>query len=207
MNALILLLIVIIIYIIFDNAKKRDNLETYRRQNNASFVAEVEEYAKWSETIFKVYCSIAGINTALSELENAKPSIELYEYNDGFVMPKIIVNRRGHLGTRFKEVFDNLKDPAAIEALKLHYQLPLDEQIRFDKATRKHFSIGGEMSIRDDYYKTLYQILYLNVYLSLLDRQYNIGKSNIREDPITEHHLIQETIKFHPWLSGDFRRY
>jgi len=207
MNLLIILALIFIIIILFSSARKKENLEKYHKENNASFVAEVEEYARWSEIIFKAYCNIAGNSTALSELQNAKPSIELYEYNDGSVMPKIIVNRRGHLGTRFREVFDNLKDPAAIEALKLHYQLPLDEQIRFDDATRKHLRIGGEMSIRDDYYKTLYQILYLNVYLSLLGRQYNMGKSNIREDPIAEHHLIQEAIKSHPWLSGDFRRY
>jgi len=207
MNILIILALVFVIIILCSSARKKENLEKYHKENNASFVAEVEEYARWSEIIFKAYCSIAGTNTALSELQNAKPSIELYEYNDGFVMPKIIVNHRGHLGTRFREVFDSLKGPAAIEVLKLHYQLPLDEQIRFDNATRKHFRIGSEMSIRDNYYKTLYQILYLNVYLSLLARQYNIGKSNIHEDPITEHMQIQKALTHHPWLSGDFKRY
>ena len=207
MSFLIILMLVFVIIILFSHAKKKENLNKYHKENNASFAAEVEEYARWSETIFKAYCSIAGTSTALSELQDSKPAIELYKYNNGFIMPKIIVNKRGHLGTRFREVFDNFKNADAIETLKLHYQLPLDKKIRFDEATRKLFRIGGEMSIRNDYYKTLYQILHLNVYLSLLARQYNLGKSNLREDPITEYQLIQKTIQSYPWLSGDFKRY
>ena len=207
MDLLIVLLLVLLLLAILSSARKRENLEKHHKENNASFVAEVEEYARWSEIVFKAYCNLAGTSTALSELQNAKPAVELYEYDDGFAMPKIVVDRRGHLGTRFREVFENLKDPIAIEKLKLHYQLPLDQQIRFDDATRKHLRIGGEISVREDYYKSLYQIVYLNVYLTLLARKYNIGKNGIKASEIDEYQQIQKTLIHHPWLEGKFKRY
>jgi len=204
MNALIFILLIFIAINIFSNAKKKESLDKYHKVNNASFVAEVEEYARWSETIFKAYCSIAGIITALSELDN---KVELHKCEDGFVMPKVIVNRRGHLGSRFREVFDCFKNKAAIDALKLQYHLPDDDAMRFDTLTRKLFRTQGAYTIHDNYYKSLYQILYLNVFLSLKSRQYNIGKSGIKESEIEEHQQIQQKIKSYPWLSGKFKRY
>ena len=216
MNILIILGLVLVVIFLVDWGKKKLSLEKYHKDNSASFVAEVEEYARWAEVIFKAYCTIAGAKVALEELNARRKvgidtccneKIELHKNNDGSFMPKIIVNRRGHLGSRFREVFDCFKNKAAIDKLKLHFQLPTDDALRFDTATRKLFRTQGAYTIHDNYYKSLYQILYLNVYLSLLGRQYNIGKSNIREDPVAEYHLIQETIKSYPWLSGDFRRY
>ena len=52
MNLLIIIALAFVIVILFSSAKKRENLEKYHKKNNASFVAEIEEYARWSKTIF-----------------------------------------------------------------------------------------------------------------------------------------------------------
>ena len=70
MNLLLILAIIIIVIFIFDRARIKANLEKYHKENNASFSAEVEEYAKWAEMIFADYCRIVGVENVLEESKN-----------------------------------------------------------------------------------------------------------------------------------------
>ena len=184
MNALIVIILVIIIVLIFDSAKKKASLEKYQKDNNASFVAEVEEFARWGELVFREYCDIVSTTAALSEL---KSSIKLYKCNNEFIMPKIIVKRRSCLGLEFRNVFENFKNTEALEILRAKHSLPTSDALQFDNSIRKSYRLCGANTINNPYYKSLYQILYLNVYLSLQRRQYKIGKNGIKEDEIIEH--------------------
>jgi len=123
------------------------------------------------------------------------------------VMPTVIIKRRSCLGRTFRETFGKCQDIDAIEVLRVRYALPHTDDLQLDMTTRKKFRYWGGGSIKDDYYKSLYQIIYLNVYIALQARQYNIGQSGIKEDEITEHQLIQKAIIPYPWLSGSFYRY
>jgi len=204
MNAIILIIFIFLITLISSSAIKRKNLEIYHQKNNASFVAEVEEFAKWAELVFREYCGIVGANFALSEL---KPNTEFYYSNAGLVMPKLTIKRRNCLGRTFRETFGKCQDLDAIEVLRVRYSLPHTDDLQLDIATRKKFRTWGGGSIKSDYYKSLYHIIYLNVYLALQSRQFNIGQSGIKEDEIVEHQLIQKALIPYPWLSGDFYRY
>lgn len=204
MNALIMVILLFLAILISSSAIKRKNLEIYHQKNNASFVAEVEEFARWAELVFREYYGIVGTDSALLELGS---DTEFYYSNKGLVMPKIIIKRRNCLGRTFRETFDKCQDLDAIEVLRIRYSLPPTDDLQLDIATRKKFRYWSGRSIKADYYKSLYQIIYLNVYLALQSRQFNIGQSGIKEDEITEHQLIQKAIIPYPWLSGSFYRY
>jgi|GEM_PF-7082885 len=122
-------------------------------------------------------------------------------------MPKIVIKRRGCLGRSFREVFKKCRDSDAIELLRLRYSLPPASDLQLCVPIRKKYRIWGGASIKDDYYTSLYQIIYLNVYQALQARRYNIGKDGIEEDQIAEYQLIQQVIVPYPWLSGSFKRY
>ena len=204
MNALILIIFLFLIILISSSARKIKNLDIYHQKNNASFVAEVEEFARWGELVFREYCNIVGIDHVLLELS---PNAEFYYSNTGLIMPKVIVKRRNCLGRTFRETFGKCQDRDAIEVLRLRYALPPTDDLQLDITTRKKFRTWGGGSIKSDYYKSLYQIIYLNVFMSLQARQFNIGQSGIKEDEIIEHQLIQKVIIPYPWLSGSFHRY
>jgi len=97
MNILIILLLLLAIVLILSSAKKKENLEIYHKENNASFIAEVKEFAKWGELIFRKYCDIVGNDSTLSELKNA----ELYDKCQRFVMLKVNIKRRNYLALNF----------------------------------------------------------------------------------------------------------
>ncbi|MCL2371001.1 MAG: hypothetical protein FWC80_07235, partial [Firmicutes bacterium] len=150
------------------------------------------------------YCDLVGVDSALSEI---KHGTTLYDNGNGFYMPKIIVQRRGELGRNFNEAFSNFKNLNTIEILRLRYNLPDNDLIQFDAVTQKTLRLYNSASYHKKYYKNIYQIIYLNVFLSLKVRQYNISKSGIMEDEITEHQQIRKVIELYPWLSGEFKRY
>jgi len=204
MTALLLLLLLFVVVLILSNAKKAESLEIYHKNNNASFVAEVEEFAKWGERIFKEYCEIVGVSNALQEI---KTELEFYNNDSGFMMPKINVKRRSCLGRNFREAFDNFENDYAIHLLRERYSLPSSASISLDPAMRKSLCVWGANSICDPYYTSLFQIIYLNVYLSLCARQFNIGKSGITISEIEEHQQIKKVIEPYKWLSGKFKRY
>lgn len=191
--------------------KKRDNLAKYDRHNNASFAVEVEEFAKWAETIFKDYSDIVGIENAKNEItpywtELGREYADFYEDEEGLIMPKVIWNRRSHLC--LLKPFTGLKNKAAIEILIIKYELPTNEQMRFDKSANGLNGIFNVYAVmNENYYSDVSRILLLVVYRSLKQRGYNLGKSKIANDDITEYKQIMNVIRRHPWLSGEFRRY
>jgi len=68
MNVLVALAFLFVIVIISSNIRKQENLKAIKDKNNASFVAEVEEFARWGELVFREYCGIVGVEAALRGL-------------------------------------------------------------------------------------------------------------------------------------------
>jgi|GEM_PF-1430361 len=207
----LIIIAVIIALIIASNIKARENLNKFKNENNASFAVEVEEFATWAETIFKDYSDEVGIENAKGELtpyytQYGKEFAKFYEDENGFVMPKVIWDRRSHLC--LLKPFTGLRDPTAIENLRVKYGLPADEEMRFDKSVN---GASGMFSVYNGtskiYYSDVSKILLLVVYRSLKQKGCNLGKNHITLDDATEYKLILDILKRRPWLSGEFRRF
>lgn len=191
--------------IIFDKARQKENLEKYHKENNASFVAEVEEYAKWAEAMFREYCEIVGTKNAIEESKNnnAYPlakEIDFIDCRNGFLMPKITVNRRNDLSRKFREIFDKYQNVAAIEKIAKRHKLPANSTLPINCI--------GNSNIRGPCSISLYQIIFLKVYISIKQNGYNLGKAEIEESEVEEFQKIQNNIlPRYPWLKGKFSRH
>ena|GEM_PF-5004722 len=115
------------------------------KKNNASFIAEVEEFAKWAELVFMEYCGIAGFAPALFQFNK---NIRFYDCGDGFSMPKIIIKRRSCLERTFRERFENCKDLDVIEILKLRYYMPSTEDLQLDIPLERNIVCGAALVLR-----------------------------------------------------------
>ena len=113
-------------------------------------------------------------------------------------MPIIVVNRRAELGLKFREVFDKFTNKNAVEILQKRY-FPTHSFPNSIMPPNSNSNIRGPC--------TLYQILYLKVYISLKNRGFNLGKTSLREDELVEYNQIIKTLENHPWLDGRFQRY
>ena len=206
MTALLIVGVICLFFGIFSSAQKRQQASSWKSQNQASFVAEVEEYARWGEMLFKEYCDLVGNHYTRLETANAMmyKSNDFYFCDDGSLMPKIDAHTRSSMGTKFYDTFRRYKNKEAIEALRVKYNLPTDHAMRFEKG-------GGEFNVYTDlhkeYYKSLYDIMYLCIYRALRFRGLNLKGHYILETEIEEYRKIREVIKAYPWFIGEFRRY
>ncbi|MCL2860956.1 MAG: hypothetical protein FWE22_00875 [Firmicutes bacterium] len=207
----LIIIVTVIVAFFIGHLKVKENLAKYKKENNASFAVEVEEFAKWAETIFKDYYDDVGIENAKDELTPyytlyGKEFAKFYEDGNGFVMPKIVWDRRSHIC--LLKPFTGLRDPTAIENLRKRYNLPTDEEMRFDKSINGfNAPLNVYAPASEKFYSDISKILLVVVFQSLKQKGYNLGKNQISSNDAAEYQQIMSVIKRHHWLSGKFKRF
>ena len=159
MNAFIIFLLAWLGIGSYDKLSKKAEAKRYRIENRGSRDVELEEWTRWSKTLFESYKQLTGLNIPY-------PKIRFTKGNIGHAF------RNAFNGTaNYPREIDRWSDRNALEVLRVRHNLPTDDEIY----TIKEWQQKTKIVHRPTLYTNLAYIIAQCVFRAVHERGYKYG--------------------------------